>query len=686
MNLFSKLRDDWMQSETRTQPAAEYDLAVIIPVYNVEQYLEACLDSILSQTIAERIQLIVINDGSTDASGAIARKFADLHPSIIYLEKENEGQGVARNLGMTMASAPYVIFLDSDDRMPPDACGALLNEIVKTNADLVLGRPMWKRDDGSEDPFGYLDHWYTAENYGRNVRRMPELALTHPIPVAKIYSLDFLRAHQLQFPPITGEDAAFAMAVVDRARDIRIISHIVYWRTERADPANLSVMQTFTLKTSMDRIRLIQLFLECYDRSALPASVLRLIYSKVGLILSMIGKIADADDRAEAYRALGECLYRWAKPGEREMYIDPLLAGHGYAGGLYELISGRKGGTGDERPAGPLESVGVIVLCDPTKHTADDLTHVLDQIAAQSLRVADVTVVGAEPSLAAGPAPEGLEVRIASGAGNLSGMINDGIKSSQAEWIRFVQCGSQVPEDQFAAMVSSARIHACDGVYVMPPEHQKQKLAPWGDLSREVFLGSACGTACRTSLMVRRQVFLELGGLDADFEEFGMEKFLIGFFRRHGMCGVLDAALGAPSAPAARVSLACAGRELAALREEWSACLDGFAQRFSAAVDFSLLRRMTTAAVAQGDPHYITSVLHLLESTKPSLLVPYVGWLESTHGEVYESLATAWVATTPPRLKSPKPAQQPPPPPRENPPPPPPAPPQDPPHRLPRLF
>ncbi|QQL45469.1 glycosyltransferase family 2 protein [Sulfuriroseicoccus oceanibius] len=645
-----------MVREGATPTDTTYDIAVIIPVYNVERYLENCLDSILSQTIADRIQLIVINDGSTDGSGAIADEFARRHSNIIYKEKENEGQGVARNLGMSLTSAPYVIFLDSDDRMPPDACEALLREIINTKADLVLGRPMWKRDDGSEDPFGYLDHWYAGENCGRNVRRKPELALTHPIPVAKIYSLAFLKANQLLFPPITGEDAAFAMAVVDRARDIRIIDHIVYWRTERDDPANLSVMQTFTLKTAKDRIRLIQLFLECYDKSSLPADVLKLIYSKVRLILSMIDKIADKDDQKTAFQLLGDCLAKWAKPNEREMLVDPLLRESGHPGGLHGLAIAPNSNEPENADLTSLNQVSVIVLCNPKSHTTDDLAHTLHQIADQSRRPVDVTIVGADSSLATRPLPKGLPTKMVTTASpeELPTLINQTAQGAMGDWIRIVHCGDPLPELQFEEMVSAAHKNGCSAVYAMPPEYKKQKQAPLGNLSREIFLQSPCGISCAKTLMVTRDAFLAMGGIDNTFVEFGIEKFLIDFFHKYRACGILDPSLPAPTPPAAKIALSAIEDELAMLTNTWRTPLMDYPERFRAAVDLTWLCRATHIALTQGDSHYLTRVIQLLEQETPSLLVPYIGWLKSTHPEVYNSLPSAWVPIIPERKKSKK--------------------------------
>lgn len=90
-------------------------LTFIIPAYNVERYIRECLDSLLHQTVMDH-KVIVVNDGSTDATGVIAKDYAEKYPDLFsYYEQENQGQGAARNLGLNLLNTPYVTFLDSDD-------------------------------------------------------------------------------------------------------------------------------------------------------------------------------------------------------------------------------------------------------------------------------------------------------------------------------------------------------------------------------------------------------------------------------------------------------------------------------------------------------------------------------------------------------------------------------------------
>ena len=89
-------------------------VSLIIPVYNVQDYIEKCLDSVVNQTIDD-MEIIIVNDGSKDQSKQKIERYLEKYPKIKYLEKENGGLSDARNYGLKFATGEYVAFLDSDD-------------------------------------------------------------------------------------------------------------------------------------------------------------------------------------------------------------------------------------------------------------------------------------------------------------------------------------------------------------------------------------------------------------------------------------------------------------------------------------------------------------------------------------------------------------------------------------------
>ncbi len=112
-------------------------ISVIVPVYNVERYLPACLESIVQQHLSD-YEVIMVDDGSTDGSGAICDEFVERYPQFKVIHKGNGGVSAARNRGIEVANGEYILFLDSDDFLVPDAIKPLL-ELARDNNLDVLG-------------------------------------------------------------------------------------------------------------------------------------------------------------------------------------------------------------------------------------------------------------------------------------------------------------------------------------------------------------------------------------------------------------------------------------------------------------------------------------------------------------------------------------------------------------------
>lgn len=111
-------------------------LSVIVPVYNAERYLHECLDSLITQTMHD-IEIIIINDGSSDGSGRICDQYAAKDRRIKVLHKMNEGAAEARKTGISLSSSEYVCFLDSDDYYDKEFCEIMYKYIAQNNADIV---------------------------------------------------------------------------------------------------------------------------------------------------------------------------------------------------------------------------------------------------------------------------------------------------------------------------------------------------------------------------------------------------------------------------------------------------------------------------------------------------------------------------------------------------------------------
>ena len=121
-------------------------ISVIIPVYNVEKYLEHCVESVMKQTY-KNIEVILVNDGSTDGSLAVAEKLQKKYPQIIIVDKENGGLSSARNAGLENASGEYVSFVDSDDWIKDDIYQRCIETFYTTECDVVDFKPAFVTDE-----------------------------------------------------------------------------------------------------------------------------------------------------------------------------------------------------------------------------------------------------------------------------------------------------------------------------------------------------------------------------------------------------------------------------------------------------------------------------------------------------------------------------------------------------------
>ena len=132
-------------------------ISVIIPVYNVEQYLKQCVDSILSQTY-KNIEIILVDDGSSDSSGIICDEYAHKHGNIKVIHKKNAGLSEARNSGLVVANGSYIAFIDSDDWISNDNFEKMITEIKKQDSDFVFsdGVNFEDSDKGYRIKQGYI--------------------------------------------------------------------------------------------------------------------------------------------------------------------------------------------------------------------------------------------------------------------------------------------------------------------------------------------------------------------------------------------------------------------------------------------------------------------------------------------------------------------------------------------------
>ncbi len=141
--------------------------SIIVPIYNVENYLAECLDSILAQTYTD-FELLLINDGSTDKSGEIAEQYANKDEKISYITQVNAGLSGARNKGLQLAKGEYIVFVDSDDRLKKDALAYYAEHLKNKNIDIIYTEFSLISDEGKE--LGRQKFWFDMDKFGGSIQ------------------------------------------------------------------------------------------------------------------------------------------------------------------------------------------------------------------------------------------------------------------------------------------------------------------------------------------------------------------------------------------------------------------------------------------------------------------------------------------------------------------------------------
>lgn len=223
--------------------------SVIVPVYNVEQYLAACVESVLSQTFAD-FELILVDDGSKDASGALCDAYAAKDSRVRVIHKENGGQSTARNAGVDAARGEYIFFLDSDDFIRDTGFFAEVRAAIEENTDIVVYRYV-KHYENRVDECGIsLAGIFTAskDEFLRELVRRDAFFCSC---WSKCTRAALLKENGIRFnPALSCEDMDWYYSVVSVAEHFKVIDkpYIAYRQREN------SVTSTFKLKSVTDYI------------------------------------------------------------------------------------------------------------------------------------------------------------------------------------------------------------------------------------------------------------------------------------------------------------------------------------------------------------------------------------------------------------------------------------------------
>ncbi|WP_070046490.1 glycosyltransferase family 2 protein [Streptococcus agalactiae] len=216
-------------------------ISVIVPLYNVEKYIINCISSLTNQTY-QNIEIILIDDGSTDNSGRICKKLAQEDHRIIYLRKENGGVSSARNLGLQYATGSYIGFVDSDDYISKTMYENLLKRLLETNADIA------------ETDFALIDNRFTKKkrkkiqkvlNKEEAIREFLSGNVVENNLVIKLFKKTVIANLKFKEDVIVGEDMLFSLQALQNSDRVTVdTTNADYFYVVRSN----STMNTITEK------------------------------------------------------------------------------------------------------------------------------------------------------------------------------------------------------------------------------------------------------------------------------------------------------------------------------------------------------------------------------------------------------------------------------------------------------
>lgn len=210
---------------------AEPLISIIIPVYNTALYLDTCLNSLRNQTFAAW-EALCIDDGSTDNSLEILRRYAETDVRFRVFEQANAGVSTARNRGIKEARGRYLTMVDSDDELPPDALAHLAAPVQENeNLDFVIGNMLWLKEvEGKLVPLPFKPLLYGASKTGLIEDRVYLAQYTPGIPSAKLYRKALLDEHGIMYDPELhiGEDHELTLRFLMYCKQAYVTQEIVY--------------------------------------------------------------------------------------------------------------------------------------------------------------------------------------------------------------------------------------------------------------------------------------------------------------------------------------------------------------------------------------------------------------------------------------------------------------------------
>ena len=272
-------------------------VSVIIPVYNVEEYLRECVDSVLKQTY-NTYEIILVDDGSTDSSGDICDAYAKQDMRIQAVHQKNQGLSGARNTGLSASKGKYVYFLDSDDWILPETLEELMDKAKKEAAEVVFFDANSFADNPDEfqveQRYQRKDEYVTDEGY-KVLDRLQKQKEYHSAVPLLLLQREFLIENGIRFEPgIVYEDMLYTYEVYCKAKRVAHVRKAFYQRRYRSN----SIMTSRKNKKHYDSAKV--------------------VYEKVRDVSAQIGRLEDETSRIYVVRCAFNALSMYRKLSKTE--------------------------------------------------------------------------------------------------------------------------------------------------------------------------------------------------------------------------------------------------------------------------------------------------------------------------------------------------------------------------------
>ena len=222
-------------------------ISVIVPIYNVEKYLKDCIESIINQTYSN-IEIILVNDGSTDSSLEICEEYLNKNDKIVIVNKKNGGLSDARNAGLEKATGKYIMFVDADDYIAPNSCEILYNAIKDTDYEFVTANFAFTNNEGipwKKPMFSdkFQNTSLSIEEYKKS------FYLVNSTVWNKIFKKEFIDKNKLKFEVgLLAEDAVFTTKAFIKSKRTYYVKDIVYYYRQReSKKGNASISLNCTI-------------------------------------------------------------------------------------------------------------------------------------------------------------------------------------------------------------------------------------------------------------------------------------------------------------------------------------------------------------------------------------------------------------------------------------------------------